>query len=216
MVVNWKQAACLHMLVTVIYLYAIPYTYKLLFWPLEHKTRISASARVLNILNHFSDHNSRRKAAAAKLIQSYWRFYSYIKTNREHLAWKRMRQIAHVKKLKNNLYAKLHEWREYKKMNGNICFEIFASLSAYLNTCLNEHFYLADHWYKEFIADDIAMMVTDVSRAVDKIQFTLNRIGYSQFQGKRPSTQVKREFVKESTIYEEDEVGTGPFQLKFI
>lgn len=82
-----------------------------------------------SFLNHFSDHNSRRKAAAAKLIQSYWRFYSYIKTNREHLAWKRMRQIAHVKKLKNHLYAKLHEWREYKKMNGNILFEILASVN---------------------------------------------------------------------------------------
>ena len=80
-------------------------------------------------VNHSSDHNSRRKTAAAKLIQSYWRFYSYIKNNREHLAWKRMRQIAHVKKLKNHLYAKLHEWREYKKMNGNILFDVLASMN---------------------------------------------------------------------------------------
>ena len=53
------------------------------------------------------------------------------------------------------------------------------------------------------------MMVTDVSRAVDKIQFTLNRIGYSQIYGRRPPPQFKKEFVKESTIYEEDEVGNG-------
>lgn len=91
MVVNWKQAACLHMLITVIYLchftrclyipiyyviiswdilYIISGKYnkqnicslgnnvillfaalnrELSFWPLEHKTHISASARVLNI-----------------------------------------------------------------------------------------------------------------------------------------------------------------------
>lgn len=84
---------------------------------------------------------------------------------------------------------------------------------------MNRHYCLADHWYKEFIADDIAMMVTDVSRAVDKIQFTLNRIGYSQIHGRRLPPQFKKEFVKESTIYEEDEVSTGTlnyFQLKFI
>ena len=40
-----------------------------------------------------------------------------------------MRQIAHVKKLKNHLYAKLHEWREYKKMNGNILFDVLASVN---------------------------------------------------------------------------------------
>ena len=66
--------------------------------------------------------------------------------------------------------------------------------------------YLADHWYKEFIADDIAMMVTDVGRAVDKIQFTLNRIGYAQTHSRRASQQIKREFPTENTIYEEDEV----------
>ena len=52
------------------------------------------------------------------------------------------------------------------------------------------------------------MMVTDVGRAVDKIQFTLNRIGYSQ---KRPLSQIKKEFAMESTIYEEDEVNTHLF-----
>jgi hypothetical protein len=64
-----------------------------------------------------SDHNGLRKNAAAKLIQSYWRFYSYIKANREQLAWKRIRQVARLKKLKNHLYTSLHEWREHKKIN---------------------------------------------------------------------------------------------------
>ena len=50
------------------------------------------------------------------------------------------------------------------------------------------------------------MMVTDVARAVDKIQFTLNRIGYGQTHDRRPPLQIKKELVKESTIYEEDEV----------
>lgn len=65
-----------------------------------------------------SEHNSQKKVAAAKLIQSYWRFYSYIKAHRESLAWKRLRQIARLKKLKNKLYANLHSWREHKKVTG--------------------------------------------------------------------------------------------------
>ena len=50
------------------------------------------------------------------------------------------------------------------------------------------------------------MMVTDVARAVDKIQFTLNRIGYSQTHSRKPPPQIKKEFAMENTIYEEDEV----------
>jgi hypothetical protein len=49
-------------------------------------------------------------------------------------------------------------------------------------------------------------MVTDVARAVDKIQFTLNRIGYSQTHSRKPPPQIKKEFAMENTIYEEDEV----------
>lgn len=65
-------------------------------------------------------------------------------------------------------------------------------------------FFLGDRWYKEFVTDDIAMMVTDVARAVDKIQFTLNRFGYSQLQGRRAAQQ--RYASKDSTIYEENKV----------
>ncbi|XP_028400245.1 intermediate conductance calcium-activated potassium channel protein 4-like [Dendronephthya gigantea] len=143
-----------------------------------HET-LQLSQSEKRILAHLenADHNNEKKTAAAKLIQSYWRFYSYINNNRERLAEKRLRQVVRLKKLKNHLYTNLHNWRERKKIN-------------------------ADHWYKEFIADDIAMMVTDVGRAVDKIQFTLNRIGYSQ---KRQSSMLRKDTVKESTIYEEEE-----------
>lgn len=144
-----------------------------------HET-LQLSQNEKRILAHIdnAEHYSQRKIAAAKLIQSYWRFYIYIKANRESIAWKRLRQITRAKKLKNHLYSNLHNWREHKRI-------------------------YVDHWYKEFISDNIAMKVTDVSRAVDQVQSTLNSLNYNQALGR--STSSRRDFQKESTIYEENE-----------
>lgn len=66
---------------------------------------------------------------------------------------------------------------------------------------------LGDHWYKEFVADNIAMMVTDLSRAVDKVQITMNRMKFGQSRGRKTSSQLARkELSKECTIIEENEV----------
>lgn len=50
------------------------------------------------------------------------------------------------------------------------------------------------------------MKLTDVARSVDKVQYSLNRIGFSKAHAGRHSSRITKDVVKETTIFEENEV----------
>lgn len=125
-----------------------------------------------------AEHINQKKNLAASCIQSSWRLYHFITENvdtTERLDWFKAQKLRMLQHKQANA---VRRWRVVRRSWSR-----------------------DDYWKKFFLADDMAMLLTDISRSVGNVEYFVEK----QYGGRRISRGSRStSFVSPSPIAEEE------------
>ncbi|XP_022796449.1 intermediate conductance calcium-activated potassium channel protein 4-like isoform X2 [Stylophora pistillata] len=124
-----------------------------------------------------ADHHSLKKNLAATCIQNTWRLYHFIQENTEALVMGDWFKSQKLRMFQHKLAESVRRWRIVRKSWSR-----------------------DDYWKKFFLADDIAMLLTDVSRSIGNVEDFLQK----QNGGRRTSRNSLKSIASPPTILEEE------------
>ncbi|XP_058960695.1 intermediate conductance calcium-activated potassium channel protein 4 isoform X3 [Pocillopora verrucosa] len=122
-----------------------------------------------------ADHHSGKKNLAATCIQNTWRLHRFIQENTEPLVMGDWFKSEKLRMFQHKLAESVRRWRIARKSWSR-----------------------DDYWKKFFLADDIAMLLTDVSRSIGNVENFLQK----QNVGRRTSRNSLKSIGSPPTILE--------------
>ncbi|XP_068719146.1 small conductance calcium-activated potassium channel protein 3-like [Montipora capricornis] len=126
-----------------------------------------------------AEHISKKKNLAASCIQSSWRLYRFVKENADTILWADWFKTQKLRVFQHKQAEIIRHWRTARRSWSR-----------------------DDYWKKFFLADDMAMVLTDVSRSVGNVENFLQK----QHGGRRISRGSRSaSVVTPPPVIEEDE-----------
>lgn len=125
-----------------------------------------------------AEHLSEKKNLAATCIQSTWRLHHFIMENADTLILDDWFKSQKLRLLQHKMSENIRRWRVVRRSWSR-----------------------DDYWRKFFLNDDIAMLLTDVSRSVSNVEYLLQK----QLGGRRISRSSLKSLGSPPTIFEEQQ-----------